>query len=156
MLNYSFLYKKDLDKITDTVWLGSFHEAGNKELLKKNKITHILVCGSELAENYPQDFNYKKLNLRNYDWSKSLTGLFDETYEFIKQGNCFIHCLAGVHRAPTFTIAYLIKEKGWTVKEAHDYVKSKRKIIEPPEFFLQQLEIYYQDLQKRKNCSKNI
>jgi len=41
----------------------------------------------------------------------------------MKGGNCFIHCLAGVHRAPTFAIAYLIKAKGMTFNNAYKLCK---------------------------------
>lgn len=48
-----------------------------------------------------------------------------------------------MHRAPTFTIGYLIKSEKMTVKEAYDLVKEKRPRIDPPKLFLAQLEIYY-------------
>lgn len=39
-----------------------------------------------MKEQFKGKFKYKTIALENHDWSVSLNGLFDEAYEFIKQG----------------------------------------------------------------------
>lgn len=42
-----------------------------------------------------------------------------------------------MHRSPTFVLAYLIREARMTVEEAYKFVKEKRKLIDPPQRFLE-------------------
>jgi protein-tyrosine phosphatase len=50
----------------------------------------------------------------------------------------FVHCIAGISRAPTLVGAYLIIKQGMTVQQALKTVSKKRNIC-PNEGFLQQL-----------------
>ena len=60
---------------------------------------------------------------------------FDIAGEFIKinleKTNVLVHCFAGVSRSASIIIAYLMKEKNNTYKEAFSFVKAKRSIIDP-------------------------
>ena len=38
----------------------------------------------------------------------------------------YLHCTAGINRGPTVAAAYLIKSRGMSAREAHDYVVSRR------------------------------
>ena len=71
--------------------------------------------------------------------------MFPATRSFIRSikhsgGTVLVHCNAGVSRAPTVVIAYLMAEYGKSFKEAYDCVKEKRSFIRPNEGFLQQLK----------------
>ncbi|KRX00465.1 hypothetical protein PPERSA_03198 [Pseudocohnilembus persalinus] len=135
-------YDQDLNHIWKNVWLGDRSDSENLQKLQKADITHILITGNNLKAFYPDKFKYKVIPLENYNWNANLMEVFDEAVEFIKQGNCFIHCIAGMHRSPTFTIAYLIKEGKMTVQEAYNLTKQKRSLIDPPERFIEQLYKY--------------
>ncbi len=64
----------------------------------------------------------------------------------MRRGNCFVHCAAGknpiiilligMHRAPTFVLAYLIRTENMTVNQAYKLTKEKRPRIDPPDRFL--------------------
>eukprot|EP01025_Chloroclados_australasicus_P016688 TRINITY_DN1845_c1_g1_i1.p1 TRINITY_DN1845_c1_g1~~TRINITY_DN1845_c1_g1_i1.p1 ORF type:complete len:457 (-),score=47.06 TRINITY_DN1845_c1_g1_i1:414-1712(-) len=43
----------------------------------------------------------------------------------------YIHCTAGINRAPTTVIAYLTFVQGWSYQDAHDLVKGKRQQAHP-------------------------
>jgi protein-tyrosine phosphatase len=51
-----------------------------------------------------------------------------------------VHCLAGVSRSVSLSIAFLIKHKGMAYKEAYALIKGRRKIIHPNDGFIEQLK----------------
>jgi len=53
-----------------------------------------------------------------------------------------VHCRAGVSRSATIVVAYVMKSKGWTLKESLSFVKKQRAIISPNHGFLSQLVLY--------------
>lgn len=57
-----------------------------------------------------------------------------------------MHCNAGVSRAPTIVIAYLMKKFNMRLKEAYDLVKSVRSSIRPNEGFMKTLKEYEREL----------
>ena len=42
------------------------------------------------------------------------------------QGRVYLHCSAGINRSPTAAAAYLIRSRGLSAREAHDYLTSRR------------------------------
>lgn len=76
---------------------------------------------------------------------------FDESQAFIEEArrnkcNILIHCRAGISRAPTIAIAYLMKLKKWRFKDAYQFVQKSRPQISPNFNFLGQLVNYEQTL----------
>lgn len=53
-----------------------------------------------------------------------------------------MHCAAGVSRSASFTIAYFMREKKIAFINSFDFVKSKRKWINPNSGFRQELTLY--------------
>lgn len=50
-----------------------------------------------------------------------------------------VHCLAGVSRSVTVTIAYLMFSQGMTLNEAYDFVKARKANVSPNFNFMGQL-----------------
>lgn len=80
---------------------------------------------------------------------------FDEAYAFIdearrKKCNVLVHCLAGISRSPTFTIAYLMRVKSLHWRDAYYLVKKCRPQIEPNIGFICELETYNKSLREQK------
>jgi protein-tyrosine phosphatase len=46
-------------------------------------------------------------------------------------GRTVIHCVCGISRAASLTIAYLMKHKGMGLRAAHEYVLGRRRVIRP-------------------------
>lgn len=62
---------------------------------------------------------------------------------FRKAGaKCLVHCKMGVSRSASTVIAYAMKEYGWDLETAFDYVKEKRNVTKPNPSFMKQLEEY--------------
>ena len=65
----------------------------------------------------------------------------------IDAGGCvLVHCLGGVSRSSTIVIAYLMIKYGFSLEEAYDHVKSKKRNIAPNFSFMGQL----MDLEQNK------
>ena len=50
-----------------------------------------------------------------------------------------VHCVAGVSRSPTIVIAYLMRSRGISLREAYDVVRTRRSIVNPNFGFMKQL-----------------
>ena len=80
---------------------------------------------------------------------------FEEANIFINKvrltgGIILIHCKFGISRSVSFIIAYLIKYFGFNVKGALNYVKRRRKQVNPNQGFLNQLYEYENYIKERK------
>lgn len=128
------------NQITSNIFLGDFWAAYEKDFLKKNGITAILTCGKGMKSFYPNDFIYKKIQIDDFEYEDILS-LFEECFQFIDSNEkVLIHCQMGVSRSPSITISYIMKKNKWKYEESHDFVKSKRSIINPNDGFVRQLK----------------
>ena len=57
-------------------------------------------------------------------------------------GRVLVHCVGGVSRSASVCIAYLMRSKRMSLREAYDYVKGKRSCIAPNINFMGQLLQY--------------
>jgi protein-tyrosine phosphatase len=57
-----------------------------------------------------------------------------------------VHCLAGVSRSVSLVLAYLIKHRGMTYRDAYDLIKGRRRIIHPNDGFIEQLKRFEREL----------
>ena len=132
-----------MDKIEDNLYLGDITGASNKLGLQKEGITHVLTVASNRRPLFPESFVYKVINVHDVP-STNLLAHFNSAFSFINAavnegGIVFVHCFAGASRSATIVIAYLMKERGMSLREAYRFVKSKRCFINPNEGFVKQL-----------------
>jgi protein-tyrosine phosphatase len=59
------------------------------------------------------------------------------------EGKLFIHCAAGVHRAPMMTLA-LLCSMGWEMGKAIELIESKRPVVDFPDVYVNSVERYVQ------------
>ncbi|XP_041863815.1 protein phosphatase Slingshot homolog 2b isoform X2 [Melanotaenia boesemani] len=133
-------------EIFDHVFLGSEWNASNLEELQKSGVQYILNVTREIDNFFPGVFEYH--NIRVYDEEATdLLAYWNDTYKFIsrakKSGSkCLVHCKMGISRSAATVIAYAMKEFGWDLKKAFDYVKQRRTVTKPNPSFMRQLEEY--------------
>ena len=125
---------------------GSQDVATDLELLRRNGVTHILNVASFVDNHFPDAFIYKDMKIMDLP-ETDIVQYFPECFDFIGQcaqaGGCvLVHCNAGVSRAPSIVIGYLMTTRRFTFQEALDYVKSKRPSVRPNDGFLTQLKNY--------------
>ncbi|XP_077336459.1 protein phosphatase Slingshot homolog 2 isoform X1 [Lithobates pipiens] len=133
-------------EIFDHVYLGSEWNASNLEDLQTRGVRYILNVTREIDNFFPGNFEYH--NIRVYDEEGTdLLAYWNDTYKFISKAKkhgvkCLVHCKMGVSRSASTVIAYAMKEYGWNLDRAFDYVKERRTVTKPNPSFMKQLEEY--------------
>uniref|UniRef100_A0A8C6MAQ5 Protein phosphatase Slingshot homolog 1 n=2 Tax=Nothobranchius furzeri TaxID=105023 RepID=A0A8C6MAQ5_NOTFU len=147
--NEMLLILGQMDKATlifDHVYLGSEWNASNLEELQETGVGHILNVTREIDNFFPGTFCYH--NVRVYDEDATdLLAHWNDTYNFIvkakkNDSKCLVHCKMGVSRSASTVIAYAMKEYGWSLEKAYNFVKQKRNITRPNPGFMRQLAEY--------------
>ncbi|XP_063753080.1 protein phosphatase Slingshot homolog 1 isoform X2 [Eleginops maclovinus] len=147
--NEMLLILGQMDKPTlifDHVYLGSEWNASNLEELQESGVGYILNVTREIDNFFPGTFSYH--NIRVYDEDATdLLAHWNETYNFIvkakkNRSKCLVHCKMGVSRSASTVIAYAMKEFGWSLEKAYNFVKQKRSITRPNAGFMRQLAEY--------------
>ncbi|KAL7064724.1 hypothetical protein AAHC03_05552 [Spirometra sp. Aus1] len=117
-----------------TLCFGSQDVAGDLNTLQQHGITHIINLISNYVPNYfPNLFEYLSLNVYD-DLTYDLHNAIDLCCDFLNRrvlpggGKAFIHCNAGVSRAPNIVIACLIRKCGLSYDEAYNLVAGARNI----------------------------
>ncbi|CDQ66362.1 unnamed protein product [Oncorhynchus mykiss] len=147
--NEMLLILGQMDKATlifDHLYLGSEWNASNLEELQDTGVGYILNVTREIDNFFPGTFSYQ--NIRVYDEETTdLLAHWNETYNFIvkakkNHSKCLVHCKMGVSRSASTVIAYAMKEYGWSLEKAYNFVKQKRSITRPNVGFMRQLAEY--------------
>uniref|UniRef100_A0A672JWH8 protein-serine/threonine phosphatase n=1 Tax=Sinocyclocheilus grahami TaxID=75366 RepID=A0A672JWH8_SINGR len=133
-------------EIFEHVYLGSEWNASNLEELQNTGVQYILNVTREIDNFFPSLFEYH--NIRVYDEEATdLLAYWNDTYKFISRAKkagakCLVHCKMGVSRSASTVIAYAMKEYGWDLEQAFEYVKERRVVTKPNPSFMRQLEEY--------------
>ncbi|XP_074212692.1 protein phosphatase Slingshot homolog 1 isoform X1 [Camelus bactrianus] len=147
--NEMLLILGQMDKpslIFDHLYLGSEWNASNLEELQGSGVDYILNVTREIDNFFPGLFAYH--NIRVYDEETTdLLAHWNEAYHFINKAKrnrskCLVHCKMGVSRSASTVIAYAMKEFGWPLEKAYNYVKEKRSVTRPNAGFMRQLSEY--------------
>ena len=130
--------------------LGDLTAAISEKNLQKRGIFSVLTVALNLFISYETEaISHKILPAEDYE-EYELSVHFEESFDFIEKGlekgSVLVHCAAGISRSSTIVIAYLMKKNRWSVDDAFNFVKTKRKIISPNAGFMNQLRIYQKDL----------
>jgi protein-tyrosine phosphatase len=154
-----FTSKSPIDHIVDNIYLGDFRAADNIELLTKMEITHIINCADNIPEQFPTQFNYLPLKLKD-DKKQDLTEAIQRSLEFIHQSDVenkkvFIHCKQGVSRSCSIVVAYLISSKNMSYDEAIEVILKERNVVLPNPNFESQLR-KFEEMIKSTGNSTNI
>uniref|UniRef100_A0A915I270 Protein-tyrosine-phosphatase n=1 Tax=Romanomermis culicivorax TaxID=13658 RepID=A0A915I270_ROMCU len=156
----------DIDQITDFLYLGSQETSRNYELLKKRlKITCLID-----ATNNPKYYNRpaeEKSTFDDYlaikiedrqrvDIAKYFDTVSDKIDQCSKNGATFLFCRAGISRSATFCLAYLMKYKKLSLRQAYDVVRQKRFIMPNSGFWRQLINYEYQIFGQNSLTPKDI
>lgn len=132
-----------MSRVSDQLYVGNIYDAINIEWLEQHNITHIVNCIKGFDNLYPREFKYLSLHLDDQP-QQTLYHVFEPSYKFIRDaihngGTVLVHCHAGVSRAASITIYFLMKVKGWSYVEALQYLRKFRPIVNPNPGFVKQL-----------------
>lgn len=144
-------YRPDLQvaQILPGLLLGAQDVAKDLARLRRLGVTHILNVATGIPNCFPADFTYKRLNIRDHP-DMDIRHYFDDCFKFIDQGRregwVYVHCNAGISRAATICIGYLMSRHNMRLEDAINKVKDARPIISPNEGFLRQLRSFEREL----------
>ena len=140
----------EANEIIPGIYLGDINSAYDKQTLKDLKITHVISVLSGFVPPYQDDFNYLVLDALD-TVNTNLFDNFETTNKFIEDafdtnGKVLIHCMAGRSRSVTILAAFMIKTFGINVNKVLNAIRIKRSIVQPNDYFIIQLEKYYDSM----------
>lgn len=129
----------------------------NMSEVAKAGVTHIIDMQAEfddtpLASRYGIEVLW---NATEDDFQPKPGALLDRGVEFavaaLDEGRTkvFIHCAAGVHRAPMMTLAVLCS-LGWNIADAMQLVEARRPVVDFAEVYVRSVESYLETSDRRK------
>ena len=141
---------KEINKITDTIYLGNIEAAYDYKKLKELGIKKVLTVMNAFGNHYPENaFIHKTIDIMD-DYETNIIRYFKECFLFMEgYDKVFVHCAAGMSRSATIVIAYIMWKKKLLLSEAIKFVKDKRPVISPNLNFMRQLEAYQEQLIKK-------
>ncbi|XP_051891082.1 dual specificity protein phosphatase 14-like [Pristis pectinata] len=142
-------------QITPSLFLSNGTVASDRQALRARGITCVVNATLELGAPRWPDMEYLRVPLPDLPHAP-LSLYFDTVADRIQQvsrlgGRTLVHCVAGVSRSPTLCLAYLMKHHGQSLREAHNWVRSRRPLIRPNSGFWRQLIDYERRLFSRNS-----
>jgi protein-tyrosine phosphatase len=140
----------DISWLDDRIAVGGgiWHEKNMAEVSQAG-ITHIINMQKEFGHDteLAKPYGIKVLwNKVDDDFEPKLPEIFECGVRFAEEAlkdpkaKLFIHCAAGVHRAPMMALALLVVREGRTVEEAMDSIQAKRPVADFPEVYVRSVE----------------
>ncbi|HTU41088.1 MAG TPA: dual specificity protein phosphatase [Candidatus Aquilonibacter sp.] len=138
----------DITWVTDRIAVGGgIWNEGNMAAVSRSGITHIIDMQIEfddtaVAEPYgiavcwnpiDDDFEPKPAAVFARGVEFALAALADD------KAKLFVHCAAGVHRAPMMTLA-LLAVMGWSLEDAMDLIEGRRPAADFAEVYVRSVE----------------
>ena len=141
--------------ITDKILLGNGYNARNFYELEKNNVGLIINCSTDIPNYFENYFKYERVEVRDIlgaDISIYLNSMADKIHKFIKNYDTriFIHCFMGSSRSATIVIAYLMKYNNYSRRDALNYLKELRPVVNINIDFFKQLNNYEKILNFKK------
>ncbi|XP_005090081.1 dual specificity protein phosphatase 18 [Aplysia californica] len=128
---------RQLSPVTDQVLLTGVAGVSDTTMLLDAQVTHVLNLARELSDlTYPETLTeVRRVSLRDAE-DENLLPHLDELADYVHDvtesgGRIVVHCVAGVSRSASVCIAYLMKHRDMTLREAHQRVKEAREVINP-------------------------
>ncbi|VDO25994.1 unnamed protein product [Heligmosomoides polygyrus] len=99
-------------------------------ILQSEGISHIVNCASGVPNFYPTKFKYLQLEVLDLPWTDIVCS-FSRVHDFMRKcvddgGKVLVHCNAGISRAATFVVSYLMVQRRMSLQCALETVKKAR------------------------------
>ncbi|CAH1366993.1 unnamed protein product [Tenebrio molitor] len=132
-----------LSKVLPGLYVGNYRDSKDANQLNKHNITHIVAI-HDSAKKIHSDKHYLCV-MASDSPDQNLTQYFSLCNDFIhaarlREGNVLIHCLAGMSRSVTVTVAYIMSVTNLNWKEALKVVRAGRAVANPNLGFQKQLQ----------------
>ena len=146
----------DITWITDRIAVGGgIWKAQNMAELARVGITHVIDMQIEfddtpLAEPYGVTVLW---NPTDDDFQFKPPVIFQKGVDFALQtldesgSKLYVHCAAGVHRAPMMTLAILCS-LGWDLEAAMQLIEARRPVVDFADVYVKSVKRYLQEQEK--------
>jgi protein-tyrosine phosphatase len=140
----------DMTWVTDRIALGGgIWNEQNMIAVVKAGVTHVINMQIEFDDRpLCQPYGVEVLwNATDDDFQPKSAALLDKGVQFAQkalaspENKVYIHCAAGVHRAPMMTLA-LLRAEGWTLEDALETVQSLRPVVDWADVYVESVERY--------------
>jgi protein tyrosine phosphatase (PTP) superfamily phosphohydrolase (DUF442 family) len=138
----------DMTWITDRIAVGGgiWNDENMAELVQRG-VTHIIDMQIEFDDRpLAQKYAAKVLfNPTDDDFTPKPPELFQRGVEFALEAldepnaKIYIHCAAGVHRAPMMTLA-ILRVLGWPLEKAKQLILERRYVVDFADVYVQSVE----------------
>ena len=138
----------DMSWVTDRIAVGGgiWNEIKMMEIVSEG-VTHIINMQIEFDDRpLCEPFDVRILwNPTDDDFQFKPAELFQRGVDFVlgalekPNTRVFIHCAAGVHRAPMMTLAVL-RALGWELKEAKQLIQKRRPVVDFADVYVRSVE----------------
>ena len=138
----------DITWVTDRIAVGGgIWTAENMAKVAEAGITHVIDMQIEFDDTpLGEEFGVEVLwNPTDDDFEFKPAALFRRGVEFAERAlqkdgaKIFVHCAAGVHRAPMMTLA-LLGSMGWEVNEAMELIEGRRPVADFADVYVESVE----------------
>jgi protein-tyrosine phosphatase len=149
----------DLTWVTESIALGGgIWNDKNMEQLVSLGVTHVIDMQIEfddrpLAEPYGVKVLY---NPTDDDFQVKPPELLQKGVEFAlealdkPQSKIYIHCAAGVHRAPMMTLAVL-RALGWSLKDGKELIQRLRYVVDFADAYVESVEKFMAQYHRKES-----
>jgi protein-tyrosine phosphatase len=147
----------DMTWVTDRIAVGGgIWNDQNMEELVGMGVTHIIDMQIEFDDRpVAEPYGVKVLyNPTDDDFQVKSPELFQRGVEFAlealeePQSKIYIHCAAGVHRAPMMTLAVL-RALGWSLKDAKELIQRRRYVVDFADAYVESVENFMAEYERK-------
>lgn len=140
-------------EILPNLYLGNSTNSEDCDALARHNIKYVLNVTPDLPNTFEAEgcgINYLKIPIADH-WSQNLAVHFPQAIRFIEEAmsarvGVLVHCVAGVSRSVTVTLAYLMQRHRLCLRDAFELVRSRKTDIAPNFHFMRQLHSFERDL----------
>jgi protein-tyrosine phosphatase len=143
----------DMTWVTDRIAVGGgIWNENNMAELARMGITHVIDMQIEFDDTgLAEPHGIRVLwNPTDDDFAPKPPALLDRGVEFAREAlddpeaKLYIHCAAGVHRAPMMTLAVL-GASGWDLNEAMNLIETRRPVVDFADVYVDSVKRYLGD-----------
>jgi protein-tyrosine phosphatase len=138
----------DITWLTDRIAVGGgIWTAENMAKVARAGVTHIIDMQIEFDDRpLAVEHGIEVLwNPTDDDFEAKPSALFQDGVEFAQaaleqpRAKLFIHCAAGIHRAPMMALA-LLGSMGWTLEDAMQLIAARRPVVDFADVYVRSVE----------------
>ncbi len=137
----------EASKINDFILLGNACNARDFYKLSDENVGLIVNCTKDIPDYFEDHFEYERVDVKDINEANILPHLnrlsdrMNEYHEKNPDKKILVHCFMGSSRSATIVIAYLMKYRGMRRRDALNFCKDKRDLVNiNTDFFAQLLE----------------